>query len=171
MNSVSKENLKDLFEQFVGVEQAEEMAEDIEKGEQLLGEYSAPEPDDELISSMKGKVAVTLQLNKARTFRRRVYRAVGVAAVLIVVGAIGIRLTEKNGEITRVAAAIVPAAIWESDDVAVDDADLATLVAEIEEIESEALALQLGENGVSNGDTLLEVEMELIEINSDFWKG
>jgi hypothetical protein len=63
------------------------------------------------------------------------------------------------------------AVIWESEDISADDANLATLIAETEEIEGEMLALELGENGGNGSGSLTELEMELEEINSDFWKG
>jgi hypothetical protein len=59
-------------------------------------------------------------------------------------------------------------AIWESDDIAADDVDLARLIAEIDEIESEIMGLQPGEGGDEGAG---QIEMELIEIDSDFWKG
>jgi len=52
-----------------------------------------------------------------------------------------------------------------------DDADLASLAAEIEQIESDLLAVQLGENGDNGSGAAAELELELIEINNDFWKG
>ena len=109
---------------------------------------------------------------KAKVFRRMVYKAAVIAASVIFLASIGIKLFEKGGESERVtAASILPAAIWESDDISADDADLATLTAEIEQIESDVLALQLGENGTNGYEAAAELEMELIEINNDFWKG
>ena len=44
------------------------------------------------------------------------------------------------------------------------------MTAETRQIESELLSLELGENGDDDKEWL-ELEMELIEISSDFWKG
>lgn len=69
-------------------------------------------------------------------------------------------------------ASIIPTAIWESDDIAADDADLVIFTTEIEQIEDELPALQLGEDDSNEDSAITELEMELIEINnSDFWKG
>ena len=65
----------------------------------------------------------------------------------------------------------MPHSIWESEDVTVDDQSLSVLAAEIEQIESELLAVQSYENGDDLADDIEELEMELIEINTDFWKG
>jgi len=47
---------------------------------------------------------------------------------------------------------------------------LAILAAEIEQIEGRVLTLQLGENGVNGDRELIELEMRLIALDSDFWK-
>ena len=53
---------------------------------------------------------------------------------------------------------------------------MATLAAEIEEIESNILAVRLGENESEsvksvNGFAIDEVEMEMVAMYNDFWKG
>jgi hypothetical protein len=97
----------------------------------------------------------------------------GVAAAILIVAAVSLQLFEKgtprHGEV--VYASLIPTAIWESDDITADDDDLAVFSAQIEQIEDEVTALQSGE-GTGNGDsTITDLETELIEINSDFWKG
>ena len=112
---------------------------------------------------------------KANVFRKIAYKAAVAAAAVIILAVIAVELYEKGGGKAEkvITASIIPEAIWESDDVSADDADLAILAAEIEQIEGEALAVQLGENGGNGNRNLLELEleMELIEISSDFWKG
>lgn len=173
MNSRNEENLKDLFEKFLNSKQTEEAVEDVYEAEQILSKHPAPEPDKELIADIKVEIAKTLRRRRADVFRRTAYKAAVAAAVVIVLSAIGVKLFEKGeSESERViTASIIPNSVWESDDIATDDADLAILTAEIEEIEDEMLALQLGENGSNGNYNLLELEIELIEIDSDFWKG
>ncbi len=173
MNGRNGENLKELFEKFVGGEQAERAVEDIRKGEQILHEHPAPEPDGELIANIKAEIAAGLLRKKRNAFRRIVYKTVAVAAGFILLVAIGVELFEKGrGEPERVATgSIISKAVWESDRLADDNADLATLIAEIEQIESDLLAVQLGENGGNDHEAVTELEMELIDINTDFWKG
>jgi len=172
MNGRNEEDVKELFERFVNTGQAEEAEQDIRKGEQILREHPVSEPDSKLIADIKAEVGKAVLRRKAKVFRRMVYKSAVVAAAVIILAAIGIGLFEKGGESERVAAVSrIPAAIWESDDISADDADLATLTAEVEQIESDLLALQLGENGGNGYGAAAELEMELIEINNDFWKG
>ncbi len=173
MEDRNQENLRDLFEKFFDAEQAESCVEDIQKAEQIFREHPAPEPDDMLIANIKAEIAMRLPASRAHRFRRIIYEVAGVAAAILIVAAVSLQLFQKNppgpGEV--VYASLIPTAIWESDNIAIDDEDLADLTAQIKQIEDEVQALQSGED-TSNGDsTLVELEMELIEINSDFWKG
>jgi len=173
MNGQNEENLKELFEKFFTAEQAERAVEDVQKAEQLLREHPAPEPDDMLIANIKAEIAMRLPPRRAGVFRRMAYKTAAVAAAVIIVAAIGLKLFEKGGGEPEgvVYASIIPRAIWEGDDIAADDVDLAILTAEMEQIEDEVLALQWGEDGGNGDRAVTELEMELIEIDSDFWKG
>jgi hypothetical protein len=174
MNDENQENLKELFEKFLDAEQAESCAEDVQKAEQILREHPAPEPDDMLIANIKAEIAMRLPAGRTYVFKQIAYKVVGIAAAVIILTAIGLRLFDKGGvEPNGVQyASIIPTAIWESDDIAADDADLVIFTAEIEQIEDEVLTLQLGEDDGNDDSTITELEMELIEINnSDFWKG
>jgi len=164
MKDESKENLKVLFEKFVGGEQAERAVEDVRKGEQILREHSAPGPDSELVSDIKAEIARALL---RKSFRRMAYKTTVAVAAVILLAVISVRIFEKGGgEPKRVAtASIIPAAIWEG-----DDADLAILTAEIKQIEGRVQTLQLGENGANGDRELAELEMRLIALDSDFWK-
>lgn len=173
MNGQSEENLKELFEKFVDSEQAEEAVEEIRKAEQILRENPAPQPDSELIADIKAEVTGALLHRKENAFRRAVYKVAVVAAAVIVLAVVNVKLFKKGNGIPEgpVRAAIIPVSIWESEDIRADDANLATLIAETEQIEGELRALQLGENGVNGDKELVELEMRLIEVSGDFWKG
>ena len=173
MNNRNKEDLKELFEKFLASEEAERAGDDLQKVEQILSEHPAPQPDDTLLADIKMNISRALVRSKVNVFRRRIYRAAAVAAAVIILAVISVKVVEKAGDEPQrvITASMIPAAIWESEDFAEDDAEIAMLAAEIEQIESEILALRLGENG-GNGDiSVTEVEMELVETNSDFWKG
>jgi len=164
MNGQNEENLKKLFEKFYTAEQAQRAVEDVQKAEQLLRKHPVPEPDDMLIANIKAEIAMRLPLRRADVFRRMAYKVAAVAAAVIIVTAISVSLFEKGDRSEKVVyASIIPTAIWESDDIATDDVDLAILTAEMEQIEDEVLALQWGENG-SNGDrAVTELEIMAIE--------
>ena len=173
MNDGNRENLKELFEKFLDAEQAESCVEDVQKAEQILREHAAPEPDDMLIANIKAEVAMRLPAGRTGVFKQIVYKTVSVAAAVIFLTAIGLRLFDKDGVEPGVQyAAIIPTAIWESDDIAAADANLVVFTVEIEQIEDEVLTLQLGDYDGNGDSSITELEMELIEINnSDFWKG
>lgn len=172
MNGQNEENLKDLFERFVSAEEAEGAIEDFQKAERILREHPAPAPDKELIAAIKSEIAETIRRRKESAFRRIAYRAAPVAAVFIILAAVSVRLFERGGGPVRITyPPMIPAAVWESENIAADDFDLAILTAEIDELEGEVLTLELGENGGNGRSAVTELEMELIEINSDFWEG
>lgn len=172
MSTQNQENLKKLLERFLDPNQVRQALEDVHKGEQILREHAAPEPDADLIAGIKAQIGSTLMQNKAKTRRMAAYKAAAVAAVLAVVAAVSLKVLEKDGgpEATDVVSKI-DAAIWQSDDIAQADAELATLAAEIEQISAEVLAVEFAENAGNGYEALTELEMEFIEISSDFWKG
>jgi hypothetical protein len=171
MKDESKENLKVLFEKFVEDKQAERAAEDVRKGEQILREHPAPEPADELLADINSKIAEALSAEKAKTHRLTFYRVAAVAAAIIILVAIGVRFFEKGPAETQSPVTLIQQAIWESEDLSADHAELALLTGELEQIEGEILALRLGENGGEGDKESVELEMELTDIGGDFWKG
>jgi hypothetical protein len=174
MDGQNQENLKELIERFFDAERAESCGEDFRKAEQILREYPAPEPDDMLIANIKAEIAMRLGSRKATRLRRLLCDVAGVAAAIVILAAVSMQLFVEpdghrgNGVYT---ASIIATAVWESDDIAADDVDLAVFTAEIEQIENEVLTLQAGEEAGESESTLTELETELAEINSDFWKG
>ena len=172
MKDENQENLKELFEKFLDAEQAQSCVEDVQKAEQILREHPAPEPDGMLIANIKAEIAMRLPARKAYAFKHIAYKLANVAAAVIILTAIGLRLFEKgDGESSPVVyASIIPTAIWESNDIAADDTYLAIFTTEIEQIEDELLSLQLVYDDGNGDSSVTELEMELIEINSDFWK-
>ena len=173
MNTESKDNLEELFGKFVGSGQAGEMAEDVREGERILGEYSAPEPDQILIADIKAEITEALLHRGQTSFRRTAYRAMAVAAVIAVLAAVSVKLFENGGgePKTLISASVMPTVVWESDNIAEADMEMSTLIAELEQVENEILALRSNEANGNGNKAVTELELELIEINSDFWKG
>ena len=67
-------------------------------------------------------------------------------------------------------ASLIPTAIWESSNIAVDDEDLAVFTAEIEQLENEVMTLDLNDDISDRSGILDELEIELIVARNDFWK-
>jgi len=168
---------KELFEKFIGSSEAEKAVEVVRRGEQILRENPAPQPSSELIDEIKYEIARGLLQKRtgAYGFRRTAYKVAAAAAVVIIITAIStkffIKSDEPYGPVKTQYASVIPTSFWDSEDVVTDDADLAILTAEIEQIEGEMLALQLGRSESNSQTTVTELEMELEEIESDFWKG
>ncbi|UCC97283.1 MAG: hypothetical protein JSW66_15725 [Phycisphaerales bacterium] len=171
MDNQNRENLKELVERFFEAEQAGSCIEDFRKAEQILREHPAPSPDDMLLADIKAEIAMRLPARRARLLRHKLWEAAGIAATIAVLALFGTQLFDKPSEQPAFRAALIPAAIWESNNIAADDADLAVFSTEIEQINDELTALESGEDTTDADSTIAELEMELIEINSDFWKG
>ncbi|HUT28834.1 MAG TPA: hypothetical protein VMX13_03495 [Sedimentisphaerales bacterium] len=166
MNTQKNENLKALFETLVGPREAEQAADDIRRADRILSEHPAPGPSEELLAQIKTQVRSTIERTGRSIFGPLLPKIAAVAAVLLVGAVISLRLFEKEP------APVPPTTIpWEVDNLVAQDADLAAFSAEIEQIESDLLALQLGENGSNGHLDLTELEIELMEISGDFWKG
>ncbi|HUV63729.1 MAG TPA: hypothetical protein VMW24_07515 [Sedimentisphaerales bacterium] len=171
MNDQKRENLKELVEKFFGAGQAESCLQDFQEAERILREHPAPRPDDMLISNIKAEIAMRLPARRARIFRHRVWEAAGVAAAVAIVAFLGVRLSQQPDRQHSFHASLLPTAIWESNNIVADDVDLAVFTAEIEQIRSEVAALESGEDTADPDSAIAELEMELVELNSDFWKG
>ena len=175
MNNRDSENLKDLFARFLSDELAESSVEDIQKAEQILEKHPAPEPDSMLIANIKAEIAMRLPARRASRFSNTVYRIVCAAATIMIISAISIKLFDKSPAINntpdnKVTASLIPTKLWESDDITIDDAELADYAVKIEQIEQELRALQSDESAGNGESSLTELEMELVAINNDFWK-
>jgi hypothetical protein len=159
------ENLKELIEKFFDPEQAQMYLDDIEKGEQILHNHPAHEPDEMLIANIKAEIALNVLPRKATLAKRIAYAALATAAAVIIIAAINTGLFEKTTDVkpdqrTQIAS-VFP---WESYDIE----DLHT---EVEQIENELIDLESGRENLDSNNDISEMEMELIVIAGDFWKG
>ena len=169
MDTRNKDSLRSLFEGFMDAGQAEKSAEDIRQGDRILAEHPAPEPSNELIAAIKREAAETLRRSRHSVSRKVALKTAAAAAVVLIAVLVGRNLFEQNG--MPPATEMIPTEIWESSDLAVDDAELAVLNAEIDQLENELIALRLGETGGNGTGELTELEMELIVVDNEFWKG
>ena len=173
MEDQTNENIEELFGKFLSDQDARRAAEDIQKAEEIFREHPAPEPAGELLADINSKIAEALSAEKAKTRKLTAYRVAAVAAAIIILVAIGVRFFEKGPAETQspVTITLIQQAIWESEDISADQAELALLTDELEQIEGEILALRLGEDGGESSREFIELEMELTDIGGDFWKG
>jgi hypothetical protein len=176
MNARNEENLKALFERFVSTEEAERNIEDFIKAERILNENPAPEPNEELIAAINHKITEALRLRKEHSFRRIAYKLAPVAAVFVVLAAVGVQMLLREGggpgEPGREPRGpFIPASVWESENVAADDRNLLVLTTELDELEVEFANLESDENGGNGSSAITELEIEFAEINRNIWEG
>lgn len=168
MGNRNQDNLRELFERFMGPAEAESAAQDIRDADETLKAYPAPEPRAETIVGIKLQIAT--KLSSGRKSAHLLRRALGAAAAVIVLAILALlgRAPQTGPAISH--AALIPATIWESDDISSDDMQIAYFASEIRHIEAQVHALEAGHGQDTGAGTLHEVETELMEINTDFWK-
>ncbi len=169
MRDRARENLAELLRRFMDEPAARAVQEDVEAAERILDAHPAPVPSPGTLSTVKA-LMVTAALRRRR--RIRLFRgAVAAAAAVVVTVLIGQFGPGPTGRPVISFASIIPAAVWESRDLAADDLDLVYFTSEIRQIEAQMQAIEAGETEVRGNNTLDEFEMELIAIETEFWKG
>ena len=165
MKDKNDENLKALFEKFITSDEASAAAEDIARTDEIFDKNPAPEPDDMVLAEIKAELAMRLPARRKTILLRKIY---SVAAIILIAIFAGIRFFSFDSTLPmRQAASITIGAIdWDN-----DDSELASLDAEIKELENEFAAIRLDEYDLQNGSDVEEMEIELITIETDFWKG
>jgi hypothetical protein len=169
MNNSANENLRELLAGFMGEAAARQTAEDIEKGEEILGARQSPQPNERVLAEVKKNVVAVLKRQRTIVFQRRILGAAVAAAVIVVSVLTLMRYgNTQNNHQTRIIALSIPATVWEG----ADDADVTVLKAEIENIQSELSGAQSDSIGTGGTNSAVgDLETELIEVNGDMWKG
>ena len=167
MTNPQDENLKELFGKFLDPDEAQQAQDDIRRAEEILQQYPSPKPNDKLIANIKMGVQTALLHKKTQVFRRASYRVAAVAAVFIVLAVISVKLFEPNSRPMQEIEVTAAEFAWDSD----DDVSIATLTDQIEQLEGEVLAFGLDEDSQNGNGDIEEIEIELMEIDSTFWKG
>jgi len=148
--------------------EAETAADEVRAADEMMQAYPVPQPRPEIVSGIKLQIGT--QLSRRNEVSHPFYRFVGAAAAVILVALIGFLGRGPQTRPNLSHAALIPTAIWESDDLATDDPDIAYFASEIRQIETQMQSLEAGESENTGAKVLDEVEMELIRINMEFWK-
>ncbi|MHC4625587.1 MAG: hypothetical protein ACYTDV_01280 [Planctomycetota bacterium] len=172
MEDRNGENMGEFLGKFFDAEQVDGYLKDLQETERIFRENPAPEPDDMLIAKIKAQIAMRLPARKAQLARHRTYRRAAVAAAILIIAGMATTVLDDRGPQPGqlAAASLIPTAIWESNNIAVDDENLAAFAAEIEQIENEVMTLESGDDTGDSNRTVEELEIELIVVSSDFWK-
>ena len=167
MNNSANENLRKLLAGFMDEAAARQTADDIEKSEEILGAYSAPQPDERVLAEVKKNVVAALRRRRTVVLQSKILGAAVAAAVIVVSVLTLMRYgNPPNSHQTRMFAASIPSRVWEG----ADAADVTILKAEIENIQSELSGAQ-SDDGGNTSTAVGDLETELIEVNGDMWKG
>ena len=163
--------MAELLDRFLNAEEAKKLIDDIRDVEQVLHDHPAPQPSARLLADIKKNLSSGLSTRRVRLDRHKTYtRIAAVAAIVMITGLIASRFKIGPDPIGLASASLLPTAIWESGNIAVDDEKLAIFTAEIEQIENEVMILELDDDTSDSGNTLEELEIELIVARNDFWK-
>jgi hypothetical protein len=165
------ENLTELVSRFFDENRTHEIAEDIRAGEELLATFSAPAADQAVINSIKTQIKVHLETRKRQKGARTIFYRAAVAAAIVVLAIAGARHLVGPNHTTTYIADTAEASIWDDETGLGADEQLATLTAQVSEIEADILAVRLGEDTDKGSSVLTDLEAEMSEINGDFWKG
>ena len=66
---------------------------------------------------------------------------------------------------------MISSAVWESENIAADDPDLAVFTAELDGLEVELTTLELGETSGNGRSAVTELEIDFVAISNDIWEG
>jgi hypothetical protein len=158
-----REDLTGLFRLWLNPQGARDAAKDVEVVDRMIEAHPAPLPAPALLDRIKKQVQVR-SIHRRRTHFMEGATAVA-AAIMIVVG-----LSQFGPSRTRGFASL-PTALWESDDIASDDLKLTYLNSEVARLEAQVQAIDNSESESTGVNTLDDLELELFQIDSDFWKG
>jgi len=169
MRDPAHDNLAELLRQFMDESPARATQEDLSAVEQMVESYPAPVPAVRTLSTIK-----TLMVATAHHRRRRIrifHSAMAAAAAIIVTVLIAQHGRSPAHRPSVTFASILPAAAWESDNPAADDPDFVYFTSEIRQIEAQMRDLETGDTEIRGKKTLDELELELLAMETEFWKG
>jgi hypothetical protein len=168
-----KENLRDLLASFMAPEAADKAAADIERGDKLLRNWPAPTPSETLLAEVKQKMAVAAGCRRVVMRQNRFFAAAAVAAAILVLSYVSFKIFEFRtiSQPDATYAATIPDQLWEGDNIRTDDPDIAVISKEIDNVADEISDVLLSDKNGSSAAAVRDVEMQIIEVSDDFWKG
>jgi hypothetical protein len=144
-----------------------ELIEDIEYFEQTAVFATKPMLESEERDRIKADMMRALV---AKKHRRKLSRFIIAAAAVIMVSMAGLLLVINVGQETANDSQIMASGIWESESISETDQTIACLTDEIDALQSEMIAIGMSENNQS-ANSATDLELELIDLKSEFWKG
>jgi hypothetical protein len=161
------ENIDNLLRKFYSPDQAEEIKNDFASADALFEKFPAPKPSRQTTVKIEQKIVQQLKKRKHTSWKIVLVKTAAVAASVVIISAVML-LNYNRKDSTPYAKDKQQASLWQS------DTDISTFEAEINQLENELLAINLGEENGTNGvltDRVEQVELEIIETENTFWKG
>jgi hypothetical protein len=173
MNNSKKENLRELLASFMDTEAANRAAADIERGDELFGNWPAPKPSEALLAEVKQKMSIAAGQRRVVTLHHRIFAAAAVAAAIIILSIVTLKIFDNQpaAQPEAIYAATIPDQIWEGGSIRTDDPDIAALSNEIDNVADEISGVRLSDKNGGSTAAVGDVEMQIIEVSADFWKG
>ncbi len=169
MRDPTHDDLSELLRQFMDESEARATQEDLRAVGRMVKDCSTPAPLPRTVSTIKTLMVATAQRRRRRI---RIFRR-GLAAAAALVMTVLIAQHDRHPAANPGAtfASILPASVWESDNLAADDLDLVYFTSEIRQIEAQFRALEAGDTEIRGKRTLDDLELELMAMETEFWKG
>jgi hypothetical protein len=167
MERHTREDLTELFRLWLDPKEAQAAAEDVRGGEEMLKANPAPLPAPRMLEHIR------LQMRSRSLHRRRMRHFLESVAAVAAIIAIAAGLSWHNLQRTDSGigvVAMIPPALWDTDDITSDDVKLAYLNSEVDHLEAQVQAVEDDDSDTGSG-ALNDVEVELLQIDTDFWKG
>lgn len=164
----TNDNLDRLLSKFYSADQTEEMKKDFANADRLFEKFPAPKPSEQTITEIKNRIAVRLSAQKHINWPAVLVKTVAVAAILITT-AVLMTISSKpaKNQIAQTQPDIEKIQL-------IDETDISAFETELQQLQSDLLAINYGETNGTNGslsDSVEQAELEIIETDNTFWKG
>lgn len=166
------ENIDSLLSKFFPPDQTEQIKNNFASADALFEKFPAPNPSEQTTTEIKQKIAQQLKNRKHISWTGVLAKTASVAAIIVAVSAI-LLLNHTEKDSTEYAQNKQQTSLQQNGETD-SDADISLFEAEIEQLRSELLAVNLGEENGTNGiltDRIEQIELEIIETENTFWKG
>lgn len=169
MSEFKNKNTDELLSKFFKPAEAEQIKNDFASADGLFEEFSAPKPSERTIKEIKRQINARLSVPKQAGWRNVLLRTAAVAAIVVVVFAI-MQMGQKP-ESQQYTSIDTQADVSLTDEA---DLDVSLYETEAQQLRDELVTINLGEENGMNGilvDRIDKIELEIIEIKNNFWKG
>jgi hypothetical protein len=160
-------DIQKMLEQFVDMQSAGQMAEDIRQADGLLSAVPAVEVSGETLAAIREKVHRRLAVRKIRVWTVRIEQFAAAAAAVILIGVLGWVFYKSYQPVGQKGlTSVALASIWNDEPVSTLNGKIETLTDQVESVQTATQWLD------ENSGLTVEIEnLEQVALNTEFWKG